>query len=116
MENYIVEDFSVNKLNEVRSSIEKMNKFNQIEVLRILKKLSTTVLNENNYGIHINLTELPAEVINELILYINYVNTQESTLHEFEMEKENMRKNMIEKNFRDFNVDLTWNLSPDFEY
>jgi hypothetical protein len=88
MENYIVEDFSVNKLNEVRSSIEKMNKFNQIEVLRILKKLSTTVLNENNYGIHINLTELPAQVIHELIIYINYVNTQESTLHEFEKEKE----------------------------
>ena len=89
MLNYsIAEEFSVNKLNEVRTSIEKMNKFNQIEVLRILKKLSTTVLNENNYGIHVNLTELPPEVINELILYINYVNTQESTLHEFEKEKE----------------------------
>jgi hypothetical protein len=101
MENYIVEDFSVNKLNEVRSSIEKMNKFNQIEVLRILKKLSTTVLNENNYGIHINMTELPAEVIRELILYINYVNTQESTLHEFEKEKEACKNVYFTKDNKD---------------
>ena len=99
--NYIVEDISVNKLNEVRSSIEKMNKFNQIEILRILKKLSTTVLNENNYGIHINLTELPSEVINELILYINYVNTQESTLHEFEKEKEACKSVYFTKDNKD---------------
>ena len=101
MENYIIEDFSVNKLNEVRSSIEKMNKFNQIEVLRILKKLSTTVLNENNYGIHINLTELPSEVINDLILYISYVNTQESTLHEFEKEKEACKSVYFTKDNKD---------------
>jgi len=102
MLNYqIAEDFSVNKLNEVRTSIEKMNKFNQIEVLRILKKLSTTVLNENNYGIHVNLTELPPEVINELILYINYVNTQESTLHEFEKEKEACKNVYFTKDNKD---------------
>ncbi len=101
MENCMVPDFSVSKLNEVRSSIEKMNKFNQIEVLRILKKLSTTVLNENNYGIHINLTELPPEVIRELVLYINYVNTQESTLHEFEKEKETCKNVYFTKDNKD---------------
>ena len=99
--NYTIQDFSVNKLNDVRSSIEKMNKFNQIEVLRILKKLSTTVLNENNYGIHINLTELPSEVINDLILYISYVNTQESTLHEFEKEKEACKSVYFTKDNKD---------------
>lgn len=101
MENCIATDFSVSKLNEIRSSIEKMNKFNQIEVLRILKKLSTTVLNENNYGIHINLTELPPEVISELVLYINYVNTQESTLHEFEKEKETCKNVYFTKDNKD---------------
>ena len=32
-----VNNFSVSELNYIRDSIEKMNKFNQIEVLRILK-------------------------------------------------------------------------------
>ena len=58
-------------------------------------------MNENNYGIHINLTELPAEVINELISYINYVNTQESTLHEFEREKETCKNVYFTKDNKD---------------
>ena len=97
----VMAEVSTNKLNEVRGSIEKMNKFNQIEVLRILKKLSTTVLNENNYGIHINLTELPYEVINDLALYIEYVNKQEHTLHEFEKEKETCKSVYFTKDNKD---------------
>lgn len=79
---------TVHELNDIRTSIEKMNKFNQIEILRILHKENNIVLNENNYGVHINLTDLLPCVIQELISYIQYVNTQEITLHEFEKEKQ----------------------------
>jgi DNA-directed RNA polymerase beta' subunit len=61
-----------------------MNKFNQVEVLRILNKHSDVTLNENKYGVHINLSELKKEILDELNMYIKYVNTQELTLNKIE--------------------------------
>ena len=80
-------DYTEGELNFIREVIESMNKFNQIEVLRILHKHSIT-LNENRYGVHINLSELKKEIIDDLQNYINYVNTQEITLHQVEKQKE----------------------------
>ena len=54
-----INNYSVSELNYLRESIENMNKFNQVEVLRILNKHKDGVtLNENKYGIHINLSDL----------------------------------------------------------
>lgn len=79
--------YDYNKLNNIRDIIEKMPKFNQIEVLRILTNKNVTV-NENKYGIHINLSELEDDILDELAVYIKYVDTQEIDLNNFEQEKE----------------------------
>ena len=68
-----------------------MSKFNQIEVLRILNNHKEVTINENKYGIHINLTELSNSIIEELTVYINYVSTQEFELNQAEQEKENYK-------------------------
>lgn len=83
-------DYTEGELNFIREVIESMNKFNQIEILRILHKHSIT-LNENRYGVHINLSELKKEIIDELQNYMNYVNTQEITLHQVEKQKETFK-------------------------
>ena len=80
--------FDVSDLNQIRETIEIMNKFNQIEILRILNKHNEVTLNENKYGVHINLTELSDEIIQELVGYSSYVSKQESTLHQVEQQKE----------------------------
>jgi hypothetical protein len=77
-----------NKLNIIRQQIENMSKYNQVEILRILTKNKNTVINENNYGIHINLTELDGHIIDELNKYIAYVALQEQYLNNDEQEKE----------------------------
>ena len=77
-----------NKLNNIRETIENMSKFNQIEVLRLLTKNKEVTINENKYGIHINLSELNNNIIEELLVYINYVNTQEIELNNIEKQKE----------------------------
>ena len=69
-------------LNIIRETIEKMNKFNQIEVLKILMKHNDIVINENKYGVHINLSEITPSIIDELSEYINYVNLQENYLND----------------------------------
>jgi hypothetical protein len=98
-----VNNFSVSELNYIRETIENMNKFNQIEVLRILNRHKEVTLNENKYGIHINLSELDKDIINELNVYIKYVNTQEQTLNSIEKQKEDYRNTYFSKDIKDNN-------------
>ena len=100
---YDANNFSVSELNYTRETIENMNKFNQIEVLRILNKYKEVTLNENKYGIHINLSELKTEIIAELNNYIKYVNTQEITLNSIEKQKENYKNTYFSKDIKDNN-------------
>jgi hypothetical protein len=83
-------EFDFNKLNIIRQQLENMSKFNQIEALKILvkNKNNINIINENKYGIHINLSELDLETIKELKIYINYVTTQEQYLNNMEQEKQ----------------------------
>jgi hypothetical protein len=92
---------STSELNYTRDRIEAMNKFNQIEVLRILNEAGSVTLNENKNGIHVNLSELPNELIIELNAYITYVNTQEVTLHRVEQQKENFKNIYFAKDNKD---------------
>ena len=96
-----INNYSVSELNYLRESIENMNKFNQVEVLRIFNRYKDVILNENKYGIHINLSELKKEVLDELTLYVKYVNTQESTLNVVEQQKEDYRNTYFAKDIKD---------------
>ena len=98
-----VNNFSVSELNYIRDSIENMNKFNQIEVLRILNNNKDVTINENKYGIHINLSELKKDILDEISSYIKYVNTQEVTLHQVEKEKEDYKNTYFTKDIKDKN-------------
>ena len=92
---------SFNNLNYVRETIESMTKFNQVEILRILTKNKNVTINENKYGIHINLSDLNPQIIAELKMYINYVNTQEIQLNQTEQQKESFKNIYFVKDIRD---------------
>jgi NTP pyrophosphatase (non-canonical NTP hydrolase) len=93
--------YPVTKLNYIRETIENMNKFNQVEVLRILNKNNEVTINENKYGIHINLSEIKNELLDEICVYINYVNTQEVTLNMIEQQKEEYKNTYFSKDIKD---------------
>ena len=78
-----------------------MSKFNQIEVLRILTRHKSVHINENKYGIHINLSELKSVILNELYVYINYVNKQEIELYNTEKQKETYKNTYFIKDNKD---------------
>ena len=92
-----INNYSISELNYLRESIENMNKFNQVEVLRIFNNHKDVTLNENKYGIHINLSELKKEILDELSTYVKYVNTQESALNTVEKKKEDYRNTYFTK-------------------
>ena len=96
-----INNFSVSELNYIRDSIENMNKFNQVEVLRILNNDKEVMLNENKYGVHVNLSELKKEVVDELVLYIKYVTTQEINLNRIEQQKEDYKNIYFMKDNKD---------------
>jgi hypothetical protein len=99
-----INDISNEELNYIRESIERMSRFNQIEVLRILKKGKEVNLWENKYGVHINLSEISNDLILELKSYISYVNTQELTLYEIEEEKEKVKNIYFTKDNKDIKI------------
>jgi hypothetical protein len=107
VENDVDEDeepFNGQELNRIREKIESMPKFNQIEVLRILSGHKNITLNENKYGVLINMTDLKKEVIDKLKEYISYVNTQESNLNELESRIQEYKNIYFTKDNKDKNI------------
>lgn len=103
-----INDYSVSELNYIRDSIENMTKSNQIDALRILYKNKNVILNENKYGIHVNLSELSRDVLDELSKYIKFVNAQEQSLTNFEKEKETYLANYFtDKDIKDKNTNIS---------
>lgn len=79
------------QLDHIKNTIEKMNKTQHIEILRIFKQNPNIKLNENRNGIYINLSYLPQESIDKLTQYIDYVNEQEQNLEKMETQKEEFK-------------------------
>lgn len=74
-------------LDQIKKSIETMEKCHQIEILRLLNDFPSVKPNENNNGTFINLTELSKEILDKLEKYIKYVEDQQSRLNIIENEK-----------------------------
>jgi hypothetical protein len=94
-------NYSLLQLNRICESIENMSKFNQVEILRILTKYKDVTINENKYGIHINLSDLSNNIFDELVTYINYVQVQETELNNIEKQKQDYKNSYFLKDIKD---------------
>ena len=79
-------------INVLKERIESMSKYHQVEVLRLLNKIPSVKINENNNGTFVNLTEQTPEVLNELVKYTNYVDEQQQQINKVENEKEKLEQ------------------------
>ena len=77
----------MSELNHIKERIENLNKFHQVEILKLLKTSDNATLNENKNGIFINMTSLSNKVIVELEKYLEYVDKQETQLGVIEEQK-----------------------------
>ncbi len=96
--------FVFDELNTIREKIELMSKFNQVEILRILSSDKNITLNENKYGIHVNLSDISNDVIEKINTFINYVNTQENNLNVIETQKENFKNTYFSNDIKDISI------------
>ena len=85
-------------LNFLKEKLEALDKFHQVEILRILNKNSSCILNENNNGVFINLTNINSIVIEEIEKYLDYVKKQEKQLTEIELQKDMLSNTFFKDN------------------
>lgn len=91
----------IEHLENMKNKIESMNKYHQIEILKILSK-SLYKLNENKSGVYVNLSFLSDETIKELDDYIQYINEQENQFNTAEYQKSEFKNAFfIEKEDKD---------------
>ena len=96
-----INNCTTSELIYLSESIENMTKFNQIEVLRIFNNHSDVILNENKAGVWITVSEVKQPVIDELIMYVKYVNNQEKTLRVVEQKKDDYINTYFSKDIKD---------------
>jgi hypothetical protein len=80
----------VAKLENLKKTIETLNKHHQVEVLKILTK-NLCKINENKSGCYVNMSFLNEESIEEIEKYISYVKDQEESLNTMEYQKEEFK-------------------------
>jgi hypothetical protein len=85
------------RLENIKNTIELMNKHHQIEILKILNKFDCK-LNENKSGVYVNMTFLDEKTIAELEKYIDYIKDQEDTLITLECQKEEFKNTFFVEN------------------
>tara|TARA_B100000886_G_scaffold340548_1_gene311124 strand:+ start:15174 stop:15500 length:327 start_codon:yes stop_codon:yes gene_type:complete len=89
-------------LEYIRKQVELMSKHNQLEILKILNNSDEEVtLNENNYGVFVNLSDLSDELLEKIQEYISYWKTQENNLKNIETKKEKYKTIYFSKTIKD---------------
>ena len=93
--------YSSEFIEKIKNSIESMDKYHQIEILKILSK-NTSTINENKSGVFVNLSFLPKKTIDELKEFIDYIHDQEESLVTMEYQTEEFKNTFfVEKEDKD---------------
>ena len=82
----------IKQLDILKKNIELLEKIHQIEVLRIIHKEQSNILNENKNGIYINMSSLDNNTLDLIKEYMKHIYTQEQELNVNEKLKEEFLK------------------------
>lgn len=77
---------------DMKTAIEKWDKYHQVEILRILNRCEKTKINQNKNGIFVNMSCLRPDTLAAIAQYIDYVQQQTLQLALIEKEKEKYKK------------------------
>jgi len=88
----------------LKSNIEQLDRFHQLEILKILKG-ENEILNENNNGTFINLSLISSNSLDKIGEYLLYIKDQEKTLEALEATKEEFKQYIMSKDNKDKNSD-----------
>ena len=96
--------YSSDELENIKHSIEIMNKQDQLEILKLLSK-HLCKLNENKSGVFINMSFLSNDILEEMKNYINYTQEKTTNLETMEYQKDEFKKSLLnEKEDKDNSI------------
>jgi hypothetical protein len=84
----------IQDLNKLKTKIELLDKYDQINILQAFKKHNNILLNENSNGTFINITDIDKLLYDELLKYISYIEMQKQYIN-----KDEEKKNMLEETY-----------------
>ncbi len=90
--------YTPEQLQNICDKLENLPKINQVEVLRIFYNSNKDLINENKYGIHINMTDVEDSTLNEMIQYLDFVSKQENELVMIEQQQNTNNNYVIKDN------------------
>ena len=94
-----INTYNPDELRQICQKLECMTKINQVEALRIFHKHKKDIINENKYGIHINVTDVDTHVLKEVEEFIVYVSKQEKELNDIEELQQDMQVKYMHKSY-----------------
>ena len=89
---------NIKKLELLNNKIEKLNKKQHIEILRIITKNEKINISENKNGTFVNMIELNESTIAEITSYLAYIETKEKELINIENKKSKLAEIMNDNN------------------
>lgn len=93
-------------LEELKTRIENMTIYHQIEILRIFVEAQEKSVNENKNGCFINLTEVSNNSIDLVTKYVEYVDRQTLELNNGETTKNKLEKTFFKGDKENDNVKI----------
>jgi len=85
---------NIENLENIKTYIENLSKFHQVEILKILSK-NLCKINENKSGVYINLSLLSNESLQAIKHYIQYIKEQEENFNTMEYQKEEFKNSFF---------------------
>jgi hypothetical protein len=99
---------TMENIEAIKKTIEGMNKYHQIEILKILSK-NLCKINENKSGVYINLSFVSKETIDEMKEYIEYIKEQEHSINTMETQKDEFKNAFFTEKDNKEEVSLVYN-------
>jgi hypothetical protein len=81
-------------LDNLKRMIEKLDKQNHIEILRILMKDPAVRINESKGGCLVNMSLLPESVLGEIQQYMEYINKRQDSIEALETQQHEFEKKL----------------------
>jgi hypothetical protein len=94
-------NINTSELEIMKTKIELLPKFHQVEILRILKKSPVVKINENKSGVFVNLSFLPNDTIQDILNYVKYIQEQEHTLQTVEYQKKSFKDEFFKQDINE---------------
>jgi|LauGreDrversion4_2_1035121.scaffolds.fasta_scaffold108565_2 hypothetical protein len=82
----------MSNLENLKKGIEKLDKQNHIEILRILTKDPTVRINESKGGCLVNMSLLPETIIEEIQKYLEYIDKRQDSIEALETQQHEFEK------------------------